>query len=246
MFDSASLPLSRSPAPPLYLLRLIFLTLAGTLGLAALYLIARRLSGALVAPLDFVPALAIGLLIAFGTWSLRRLALTTISEQPRMVIGIIAFTWLLVVGLTLSGTSSLAVLALWLPVIATEAYWQVAGASPAPPLPRFPASQLSSSPAAPETLFQQLTRSREDGQEFVRGTARIEFASGEQTAALHLAFCPPLASDPQVEADVVDADGISIRATDRRSYGIRLEARRKDTAAPLTVLVSFEAVSTGP
>lgn len=245
MLNQTSPPLPRSSAPPLFLLRLFFLTLAGTLGLVALYLVARRLGGALVAPLDFIPALAIGLLTAFGSWSLRRRAVAVAPEQPRLETGITVLTWLLVVAMTLAGTSPLAVLALWLPVIAAEALWRVVphheASSPARVVsPLHP----DSTEPPPESLVQQLTRFRQNGQDRISGKARIELAAGEQTAALHVAFCPPLGDDPEVEIEAVEAEGVTIRATDCRSYGLRLEARRgRVSNVPLQVLVRFEASS---
>src|SRR5436190_16876146 len=99
--------------------------LLATCGLVAFVVLLRRASGALVVPLDFVPALGIGLLLSLGTWVLRRVALELASDQPKLLIWVTVITWALVVGATLSNTSPLAVLALWLPVIATEAYWRV-------------------------------------------------------------------------------------------------------------------------
>jgi hypothetical protein len=78
----------------------------------------------------------------------------------------------------------------------------------------------------------------------ITGTARIEFAAGERTATLHVAFCPALENDPDLDIEAVEAEGVTIRATDCRSYGLRLEARRgRNSAAPLGVLVEFEASS---
>jgi len=188
------------------------------------------------------------LLIAFGTWSLRRLAVVFAPEHPRLETGITVLTWLLVAVMTLGGTSPLAVLALWLPVIATETLWRVVPAEAGrrageQASGRDQARQL----ACPRTqLLQELIRTRNNGRETVIGTARLEFAAGEQTAALHVAFCPPLNNDPDVDVEALEAEGVTIRATDCRSYGLRLEARRgRDSAAPLGVLVQFEANSAG-
>jgi hypothetical protein len=163
------------------------------------------------------------------------------------VLGITAFTWLVVVCLTLSETSPLAVLALWLPVIATEALWRVtdhAAASPVDLTHSLPRPSSPSSPSSAESLVQQLTRTRENGQERVSGKARIEFAAGEQTTALHVVFCPPLDHDPEVDVEAIDAEEVSVRATECRSYGLRFEVRRgRDAAGPLRVLVQFEASS---
>lgn len=241
--ESTSPAVHRGSAGIIIILRLLIGAVGGAITLVTFYLLVRRLSGALVIPLDFVPALVTGLLLSLGTWSLRRLAMVAVPEQPKLLIGICAVAWLLVTGLTLSGTSPLAGLALWLPVIATEAYWRAvpmeSGGQAGEQAVRREENQTTSE------VVQQLTRTREEGCERVSGTARIEFEPGEQTAAQHIAICPPLPSDPEVELETADADGVTIRATDCRSYGLRLEARRgRDTAEPLTVLVRFEAVST--
>jgi hypothetical protein len=239
--ESASLSV-RPSAETTTILRPLVVALAAALTLVVLYLLARRLSGALVAPLDFVPALALGLLIAFGTWSMRQLALGVVPEQPKLLVGICAMTWLLVAGLTLSGTSPLAGLALWLPVIATEAYWRVVP----PDVVRLAGDQTArrEERPSPSEVVQQFTRTREEGCEQISGIVRMEFAAGEQTAAQHVAFCPPLQSDPEVEIEAVALNDVTVRAAECRSYGLRLEGRRgRDTAQPLTVLVSFEAAT---
>jgi hypothetical protein len=223
--------------------RLSLGTFLAAVGIVAFVLVLRRASGALVSPLGFFPALGIGCLLAAGTWMLRRLVLALMPDQPRLVSGVTVITWTLVVAMTLSHTGPLAILALWLPVISTEAYWHVVPYHE----PSSPASAVShplpGSPAPPpESLIQQLTRVRENGCERVNGKARIDFAAGEQTTALHVAFSPPLAKDPSVAAEAPDVEGITIRATECRTYGLRLEVKRgRDVATPLTVLVQFEA-----
>jgi hypothetical protein len=223
--------------------RLSLGTFLAAVGIVAFVLVLRRASGALVSPLGFLPALGIGLLLSAGTWMLRRLVLALAPDRPRLLVGITAITWMLVVAITISHTSPLAIVALWLPLVATEAYWRVVPYQGSTPSARPVSPPLPGSPAPPpESLIQQLTRLRENGRERVNGKARIDFAAGEQTTALHVVFSPPLAKDPSVAAEAPDAEGITIRATECRTYGLRLEARRgRDSAAALTVLVQFEA-----
>lgn len=229
--------------------RLYVATVLVTVALVVAVLLARRLSGALVVPLDFIPALAAGLLLGVSTWLARR-AVLAVAPSPRwshgLVLATAAATWLLVLALTLSNMSPLAILALWLPMIGVEiAWWQRIGrvgdgesgrvGDNSPPLP------LSLSPPHSPSLLQQFTRTRDDASEIISGTARIDFASGEQTAALHLAFCPPLGSDPEIEAEADEAE-VEIRVTESRTYGMRLEAKRsRDTAGALSIVVQFEA-----
>lgn len=249
MSNSTAPPLLRSSASSLAsLARLILTTLLATLALVALFLIVRRLSGALLVPLDFLPALATGLLIAAGTWTLRRVAAASGASEfdlQRWLLLITIITWVLVVAITLARMNPLAIFALWLPVITAEAAWRVLprDAFPFPPAPLLPSS--AALPTDP-TIVQQLTRTRQADGELIRGVAQLHFAAGEQTASLHLAFCPPLAADPQVDVKGIDAGTITLRTTESRSYGVRIEGRRRreETAKPLTLLVQVEASST--
>ena len=77
-----------------------------------------------------------------------------------------------------------------------------------------------------EQLLQHLTRSRTaDGCETVRGTLLAEFAPGERTAVLHVAFCPPLERLPSVEADAVNGPACDVKLAQVLHQGARLEAR---------------------
>lgn len=242
--------MSNSTAPPLLdpsasllqsLARLFLATLLATLTLVALLLIARRFAGALLVPLDFLPALAAGLLIAAGTWTLRRVAAASEPDLQRWLLLITIITWVLVIAITLARMNPLAVFALWLPVITAEAAWRVLPHNPLP-LSSAPLHLRPSLPAD-QNVVQQFTRTRREDGELIRGVAQLRFATGEQTAALHLAFSPPLAADPQVEVKVIDAGTITLRMTESRTYGVRIEGRRRreETAQPLTLLVQIEA-----
>src|SRR5687768_3706274 len=115
MTGMASPPVSSlSPRSHSSVTRLFLSALIATLAGLALYLVVRRLSGALQLPLEFLPAMAAGLLLSVGTWLLRRWSAMFASERERSMclITITALTWLLVVAVTLSNTSPLAVLAL--------------------------------------------------------------------------------------------------------------------------------------
>jgi hypothetical protein len=66
----------------------------------------------------------------------------------------------------------------------------------------------------------------------------------EQTAVLHLAFCPPLESDPEVEVAALDGEGVAVRTTECRSYGLRIEAKRgRQAASAASVLIEIAASS---
>ncbi len=56
-----------------------------------------------------------------------------------------------------------------------------------------------------DQLLQQLTRSRTaDGCEAIHGRLVAEFAPGERTVVMHVAFCPPFERLPTVEAEAAD------------------------------------------
>jgi hypothetical protein len=238
------------PMLPGPLARLYLTGLITAIALVAVVLFLRRLLGELTTPLDFLPSLAAGLLISGATWWLRRLAQAVAPTENwlrTILLAIAVITWMLVVSLTLSNASNLSILALWLPVITVEAAWRV---SPRESQPR-PATSTTSvirqddGALSPQgDVVQQLTRFRESNLETITGVARIEFAPQQQTAVLHLAFCPPLSNDPTLEVSVVDHAGISVRATECRSYGVRLEAKRgPGTSVAESVLIRFMATS---
>jgi hypothetical protein len=85
-----------------------------------------------------------------------------------------------------------------------------------------------------EQVLQQLTRSRtSDGGDAIHGTLLAEFAPGERTTILHVAFCPPFEQLPSVKAEVVDGPACEVKVAQILHQGTRLEARlsRASTAA---------------
>jgi hypothetical protein len=96
-------------------------------------------------------------------------------------------------------------------------------------------------------VVQQLTRSRAaDGCEAIHGSLVAEFAAGERTVVLHVAFCPPFERLPTIEAEAVDGPACDVKAAQILHQGARLEARlsRASTAAEL-VTIEFAATD-GP
>lgn len=220
--------------------------------LVALLLFARGVAGFFLEPLGFLAALATGLLLSLASWLMRTVAKrVALAAEPRRALVVLAVVaiWLLVVGLTCSHMTSLAVLALWLPVIAMEsAWWVLPPEAPLLTLTQERGGPLTSSGTLPREMeiganvTQQFTRVQQDGGEIVRGIAKIEFAAEEQTAALHLVFSPPLAHDPEVTIQDIAAEGVTVKATDCRSYGVRLEAKRgREASQPLTVRIRYLA-----
>lgn len=104
--------------------------------------------------------------------------------------------------------------------------------------------ELSEEELFPEGLLQQLTRSRLDERtEMLHGLLRAEFEPGQRQQVLHLAFTPPLATRPRVEAHQADGPAAQIKATDVQTYGVRLEVRLAAVArAPESVWLEVEIV----
>ncbi|MDA1053840.1 MAG: hypothetical protein O3C40_25610 [Planctomycetota bacterium] len=91
-------------------------------------------------------------------------------------------------------------------------------------------------------VMQQVTRSRnDDGVEVISGVLRAEFAPGERTHNLHVAFCPPLAYEPNVVAHQLDGSPLIIRVAQSEIFGARIELRRAAAAVPtVAATIYFE------
>ena len=99
-----------------------------------------------------------------------------------------------------------------------------------------------------EQLLQQLTRSRAaDGCEAIHGTLVAEFALGERTAVVHVAFCPPFERLPSVEVEVVDGPACDVKLAQVLHQGARLEARlSRASTASQRVTIDFAATDRSP
>jgi hypothetical protein len=104
----------------------------------------------------------------------------------------------------------------------------------------------------PETLppgvTQQLTRSRAaDGGESIVGRLRGDFQAGERTQNLHIAFCPPLATKPSLNAEQVEGPEVRIKTGELETYGARLELRLRSQAPRETsIVLRVEVHCSGP
>ena len=104
---------------------------------------------------------------------------------------------------------------------------------PQEPAPHFPAADV----------YQQTTRGRDDqGRDVMSGYARADFAAGQRFAAVHLAFCPPFASDPSVTAHQADGPPLRIKPTQQAAFGTRLELKLDTVPSePTSVVIEFVA-----
>ena len=228
------------------------------------FLMIRRTTGALSNPLTgeglvFVTIIALAGCAAFRvSW----LALDSGATAPRPVV------WLalpslslvfLVAALTRSQTPLWAVGLLWLTTVASEVAWWLAGvrwgawrSAPASESrsPQPVSSELQSDldveeeVALPTGVIQQLTRARSDSHgESLYGLVRAEFAPGELAQQVHVAFCPPFAERPKLQAFVVDGPAANVHVAQLESFGTRIELRLPSHARHEEhVVVEFEAV----
>ena len=219
------------------------------LGLAA-FLLVRRATGALEAPLP--PLLLVATAAALFAW----VSSVRIACLWRTDLGAIVATWLPLVTLTMVAVACsypgrrVVDWLVWVPVILAnsigpEVWLRLRRASKNPARRSSTAVAVDDDPPSAEsgTLLQQLSRSRDaDGRESVHGTLVAEFAPGERTSTLHIAFCPPFELLPQVEVEIAEGPDASVKVAQVLHNGARLEVRlAQPTAESATVGLEFAA-----
>lgn len=105
-------------------------------------------------------------------------------------------------------------------------------------------STLLAPPAWPaEDISQQLTRSTAaDGSDVLSGWLRLDFAPGQRMGNLHVAFCPPFASTPELSAVQLDGPEARIKVAQLLPYGARLDLKLLTISeAAAKVMVRFSA-----
>ncbi|MFO0896592.1 MAG: hypothetical protein U0836_04085 [Pirellulales bacterium] len=93
-----------------------------------------------------------------------------------------------------------------------------------------------------EPDVQQLqTRTRdESGFERVSGWQRVAFAAGAQSAAAHVAFCPPLERAPQLAVHQLEGPDAQIKVGVSQPFGARFDLRLpKPAAAPCEIVLEY-------
>jgi hypothetical protein len=233
----------RLKSGPAQLRRALGFAVLGLLVFLAIVFVSRRLAGGFVQPLSgpaLIAAAAAIAALAPATW----VTLGRASKRFVLIAATIAPVALLA-ALTTADSAPAAVAIAWFTLIVGEAAsWHVARRRP----PRTIHHALKSEREAtasdaedevPENVLQQLSRLREaDGGESLHALAVAEIAAGDRQAVLHLAFCPPLESPPELTAHALDADDADVRITTAETYGARLEVRVASPAAePRRVLV---------
>lgn len=241
-------------------------TLTVLLLFAAAFLFARRYAGGLSEPLSAAALIGVGMAAAATAEAIRlmnrkanqsaggRSASAARAWLPRAALPILGLA------LSLPGSSVFGLVVMWLTIVGQEAWtwrkrlaWRRTDPSHrsnvAPPNTLVDkhrrADDESSSPAdwLDQAVAQRIVyRHTADGNAVVDGWARAMFAAGQQTAIVHVAFCPPLMGAPQVEAEPLDGPACDIRPTLVLPWGVRWEVKLAEPAAEsASVVLGFFA-----
>jgi hypothetical protein len=222
--------------------------------LVALLLLARRLTGQL-SPLPGAGLIIVGVIAALAAiaWRLawRWGASDAQSWQARLATYAPATVLvILLAALSIRGTPGWALGIFWLTLIGEELFagWWFSPAAGArrsvvehEEVETSTCEEEESASLLPAGVTQQITRVQQDHREVLTCLLRATFEINQQHAALHIAFCPPLATTPTAILHQLDGPPCDARLTDSATYGARLELKRR---GPLTladeVLLSVE------
>jgi hypothetical protein len=235
-----------------YLRWAVAMLLAG----AGVFIVARRLAGALETPLAPLQLLAAGILLAGLAWFAH-----APERRGRLRIGNALITiavLAIAASLSLWGSHPAALLAFWALVVSKEV-WAWRGRLPAmhftgpkvaknphrtPGPAKSPGEERE--PGEPDAdVLQQLTlrASAEGGQE-LSGWLRVPLTAGQRTGSLHVAFCPTFNDLPSVQAEPVSGPDCRIKAAQVLPYGARLDFKLDQPARQgESVLAWFHAAS---
>jgi hypothetical protein len=85
---------------------------------------------------------------------------------------------------------------------------------------------LASPDTSAHSITQQLTRSTAaDKSDVLCGRLRMNFAPGQRQGNLHVAFCPPFKTTPELTAAQIEGPGVRIKIAQLLPYGARLELK---------------------
>jgi hypothetical protein len=244
--------------------------LAGSLALAAVVLLWRRMAGALTVPLAWPALLGVGLVIAlllalgrFG-WQIQFEHPRTIRSQPAFPIILSATGVVLALALTVPQSSWVGLTMLWgMLAIEEIAAWGPFARVKLPSVARMITTRQPTRPVhspkaeQPDTCFaelpseappgaevtQQFARCRtSDGGELMTGWLRVPFAASQRNATVHLAFCPPFARTPRVSVEQMEGPVARIKMVQLLPYGARIDLKLGiQMDCPLDVLLQFSA-----
>lgn len=93
-----------------------------------------------------------------------------------------------------------------------------------------------------DDVLQRTTRVRQDGSEWFIGQYRCHFEPGERTQTVHVVFCPPSHSTPELICTRISGPAAQIKPTQVQPYGARLEVRlSRGTHEPVSVVIAVHA-----
>jgi hypothetical protein len=215
----------------------------GMFSFAACALVERRMAGALIHPLPFLPLIAaVAVLVAAA--SLIRLGIM----HRRSAASLAWFDWAAMAwisaaalfstaSLCLPGTSESAVVFVGFLVATEEACsWmlllrQLSHDEAKPAADAIEDADEPLGEALPDNVIQQMTRRQDaDGTEQITGSIRALFAPGQRTTSVHLAFCPPFGAIPELEFEQIAGPEASIKAAQTLAYGARLDLKLTEPA----------------
>ncbi len=213
---------------------LVAVTLAATTALTALWLFRRDQPRTDSSPAAWLPELM--------AWGLPTLFSWVIS--PQATAGQLG---------TLLGIAAIGAIAIGVAVLETTPWWQarllIKETAPPPQeagltepatvsfeiedgvVEDVPCRTEDERPLPDENTTQWMTRRQEPDGEAIEGTVRVDFAAGQRDATVHVTFCPPLPSVPEVELECVDGEDWQIRPEAVLPYGLRIQVRRSEGIA---------------
>jgi hypothetical protein len=102
------------------------------------------------------------------------------------------------------------------------------------------------SPWTTQSIVREMTA---DGEK-VTGELLGRFRAGERTIFLHVAFCPPLPSVPQITCRQISGAEAEVKVSQLQTFGVRFDVRLKhDPTSTVETLLGFTAncpAATGP
>ena len=90
----------------------------------------------------------------------------------------------------------------------------------------FEADPEDQEPSVDDNQTLWLSRRLTDDGELIEGWVRIQFFEGQRETLVHIAFCPPLAGNPELETEDLDGVGLEIRVAAVFPFGARISVRR--------------------
>lgn len=111
-------------------------------------------------------------------------------------------------------------------------------------------SRLKIDQTVAANVTQWLTRSLTVDGENIAGGVRVDFVTGQREATIHVSFCPPLTTIPNLTTEDLDGIGLEIRVAATFLFGARFSVRRPlnsmSTTSPLpaeSCRIAFVAIA---